>query len=317
MIERPQVSIIIPFLNEETNIQRLGSELKGFVEKNADTKFEIVLVNDGSTDNSREMILTSSFPSNTKLINLSKNYGSHAALRAGILKANGEYITFIYADLQDPIGNIQIMFDEIRKGFDIIWGFRKRTKSASFERLFSKLYSQLMRKYVNRTYPDQGFDIVMFNSKVTAELNKNIENNSSIFLQILNLGFKSNKIYYDKESRKSGKSKWTLQKKIKLLVDSFVAFSFAPVRFVSLVGIIFFITGIIWTIYILFRKLLFDDLASGWPALVSILMVGFGITNIALGIIAEYLWRTLDASRKRPVFIIDEIIELDKNGKQD
>jgi len=100
-----------------------------------------------------------------------------------------------------------------------------------------------------------------------------------------------------------------LSKKIKLLIDSFVAFSFAPIRLVSIVGIAFFIAGILWTAYIIFRKIVFNDLESGWPALVSILMVGFGITNISLGIIAEYLWRTLDASRKRPVFVIDEIIE--------
>jgi dolichol-phosphate mannosyltransferase len=99
---------------------------------------------------------------------------------------------------------------------------------------------------------------------------------------------------------------------MKLFIDSFVAFSFAPIRMVSMVGILFFILGSIWTIYIILRKLIFDDLAPGWPALMAILMVGFGITNISLGIIAEYLWRTLDASRKRPLFIVDEVIELNQ-----
>ena len=129
-------------------------------------------------------------------------------------------------------------------------------------------------------------------------------------LQVLNLGFRQDFIEYQKVSRKAGKSKWTLAKKIKLLIDSFVAFSFAPIRMVSMVGIFFFFTGILWTLYIMFRKIFFNDLEPGWPALVSILMIGFGITNISLGIIAEYLWRTLDASRKRPVFIIDDIKEI-------
>jgi dolichol-phosphate mannosyltransferase len=150
----------------------------------------------------------------------------------------------------------------------------------------------------------------MFDAKVAAELNKNIESNSSIFLQILNLGFASDCIFYDKQLRESGKSKWTFGKKIKLLIDSFVGFSFAPIRLVSVIGIIFFIIGICWAAYIIFRKLVFNDLATGWPALLCVLMVGFGITNISLGIIAEYLWRTLDSSRKRPVFIIDEVMHL-------
>ena len=124
------------------------------------------------------------------------------------------------------------------------------------------------------------------------------------------MGFKSKYADIEKVQRKIGKSKWSVSKKIKLLIDSFVAFSYAPIRFVSFVGILFFIIGVVWTIYIVSRKLLYNDVASGWPALTSILLLGFGITNIGLGIIAEYLWRTLDASRNRPVFIIDEIIEV-------
>ena len=308
--EMPDITIIIPFLNEEDNVPNLGAGLLNFIESNKDILFEIVLVNDGSTDHSVEAIRQARFPTATKLISFSQNFGSHAALRAGILHARGAYITFLYADLQDPVENIVNMFQKAKDGNDIVWANRADTKNSFFERQFSKLYSRLMRNYVNRKYPSKGFDVVMFNNKVKEAVNKNIENNSSVFLQILNMGFKQDFIEYQKLPRKAGKSKWTIAKKIKLLIDSFVAFSYAPIRLVSMIGILFFIGGILWTSYIVFRKLVFNDLAAGWPALISILMIGFGITNISLGIIAEYLWRTLDASRKRPVFIIDEIIEL-------
>jgi polyisoprenyl-phosphate glycosyltransferase len=309
-VTRPDITIIVPFLNEEDNISNLGNGLNTFVKANQSIQFEIILVNDGSTDNSVEAVRNASFPDSTKLISLSQNFGSHAALRAGILHASGTYTTFLYADLQDPVENIINMHQKALAGNQIVWAHRAATQNSFFERQFSKLYSHLMRKYVNRNYPSKGFDVVMFNRKVTDAVNKNIENNSSVFLQILNLGFKQDFIEYQKAPRKAGKSKWTLSKKIKLLIDSFVAFSFAPIRLVSYVGILFFIFGVIWTTYIILRKLILNDLASGWPAIVSILTIGFGITNISLGIIAEYLWRTLDASRKRPVFIIDEIIEL-------
>ena len=167
-----------------------------------------------------------------------------------------------------------------------------------------------MQKYAVPNFPKNGFDIVMFSRRVQDCLNNNIEGNSSLFIQILSLGFKQSAVTYYKKARLVGKSKWTVSKKIKLLIDSFVAFSFAPIRLVSLIGVVFFVLGIVWTGYIVFRKLVFNDLASGWPALMSILMVGFGITNISLGIIAEYLWRTLDASRKRPVFVIEEVADL-------
>jgi dolichol-phosphate mannosyltransferase len=311
MDQSVDITIIIPFLNEEDNVERLGCELTKFTESKPDISFEIILVNDGSKDNSVSAIRKAKFPAQTRLINLSQNYGSHAALRAGIMHAKGDNITFVYADLQDPIDNITRMYEKILEKNDIVWAHRAGTENSLFERTFSKFYSRLMKKYVNKNYPPKGFDVVMFNRKVATELNKNIEANSSIFLQILNLGFEQDYIEYQKLARKAGKSKWTMAKKIKLFIDSFVAFSFFPIRLVSYVGILFFIVGIIWTIYIVLRKIFFDDLAPTWPALVSILMIGFGITNISLGIIAEYLWRTLDASRKRPVFIIDKIIELD------
>lgn len=148
-----------------------------------------------------------------------------------------------------------------------------------------------------------------FNEKVKQELNQNIEANSSVFLQILTLGFKCASILYDKQARKIGKSKWTVAKKVKLFIDSFVAFSYTPIRLVSLTGIILAGVGFLWALYVVGRTVFFKDLNPGWPTLIAVLMIGFGLTNISLGIIAEYLWRTLDASRKRKVFIIDEIIE--------
>jgi dolichol-phosphate mannosyltransferase len=150
----------------------------------------------------------------------------------------------------------------------------------------------------------------MFNRKVADALNRDIQVNSSLFLQILSLGFKQDSIEYDKVERKHGKSKWTINKKIKLLVDSFVAFSFAPIRLVTIVGITLFAGGLLFSFYLLMRKVLFHDLVSGWTMLMTTLSLGFGITNISLGIIAEYLWRTFDAARGRPAFIIDEIIDL-------
>jgi polyisoprenyl-phosphate glycosyltransferase len=174
----------------------------------------------------------------------------------------------------------------------------------------------LMKRFVFSNFPENGFDIVMFTQKVGKEINKNVEGNSSIFLQILGLGFKQSSISYKKVERKTGKSKWTVAKKIKLLVDSFIAFSYAPIRFVTISGITIFLVGSLWTIYTIVRKLLYDNFEAGWPATLSVLLIGFGVTNISLGIIAEYLWRNFDVSRNRPVFIVDETIEIQNYSNQ-
>jgi polyisoprenyl-phosphate glycosyltransferase len=306
-----QVTVIIPVFNEEENIDHLVYALNAYFQNETRFSTEIIFVNDGSSDNTMTKLKNAPHHSYSyKIISFSRNFGSHAALRAGILRAKGDYITFMYADLQDPLTLVSQLYDEMEsKQVDITWAFRKTAEVGRAEKIFSSAYATLMRKYAVHNFPKKGFDIVMFSRKVKACLDTNVENNSSIFIQILSLGFKQSGITYDKLARQLGKSKWTLSKKIKLLIDSFVAFSFAPIRLVSMIGVVFFLLGILWTGYIVFRKIIFDDLASGWPALLSILMVGFGITNISLGIIAEYLWRTLDASRKRPVFVIDEILE--------
>jgi len=310
----PRISIISPFLNESGNIGNYIDSLNNFF-VNKPYSGEVILVDDGSTDNSIELLQGLQFGNyDIKLLKLSKNFGAQAAVRAGIKHATGDYITFLPADLQDPLDLIDRSLEIVReKESDIVYAFRKTTNNSFFESVFSQFYAYMMKKFVNPKFPGKGFDIVFFNKKVKQNLDQNIELNSSIQLQILTLGYSSENVYYDKAERKVGKSKWTFSKKMKLFIDSFVAFSFAPIRLVSMVGIAFFILGSAWTIYIILRKLIFNDLAAGWPALMSILMVGFGITNISLGIIAEYLWRTLDASRKRPLFIIDEVIELKKS----
>jgi polyisoprenyl-phosphate glycosyltransferase len=303
------ISIIIPFLNEADNIARLTTALHDFFAQRTDLTAEVVFVDDGSTDASVALLQQARHNAYTaKIVKLSKNYGSHAALRAGILHAEGAYISFMYADLQDPLALIGQMYEQARAGKEIVWAVRKTTQASFSERVFSQSYAYLMQKYALSNFPTKGFDVVMFGQKVRQALNQNIESNSSIFLQILTMGFAQTTIEYDKQARQAGKSKWTFGKKVKLFVDSFIAFSFAPIRFVTFVGVLLFVLGGLYASYIVGRKLIYNDLQQGWASLIAILMLGFGITNISLGIIAEYLWRTLDASRKRPVFLVEEII---------
>ena len=309
------VSIIIPVYNESDQIPFLVNEIINFNSQhtNNEVNFQYIFVDDGSSDNSFGILKQSlDAIANYKVIKLSRNFGSHAALRAGSMHADGDYVTIIPADLQIPLNEIPTMYQKVNAGLDIVWVVRETPDVGFIEKAFSNFYSALMKKYVNRNFPKDGIESLIYNEKVKKLFNSHVEDNSSFSLQIMSYGFAFDFIKIKKFSRKVGKSKWTIHKKIKLLIDSFAAFSFAPIRLVSLIGIVFFLLGFIGSAYLVLRKLIYNDLSSGWPALYSTLLLGFGITNISLGIIAEYLWRTLDASRKRPVFIIDEIIEIKK-----
>ena len=155
-------------------------------------------------------------------------------------------------------------------------------------------------------------ELVIFNRKIIDLLNNNIESNSSIMLQIMDAGFKNCTISLDYNERSAGVSKWTFSKKIKLFIDSFVAFSFMPIRMVSIIGVLIFILGLIIGVFTLVNKILNPAVPIGYSTIACILALGFGITNIALGIIAEYLWRAYDAARKRPAFIVSSVVDVKK-----
>ncbi len=305
----PDLSIIISFLNEEENIEPLCKCLEIFASQK-EYNIEVVFVDDGSTDRSIEVLENQKISNFTiKLVKLSRNFGSHAATRAGLLNASAPVCVFMGADMQEPLSMVSEMYEKILEGHDLVCAQKREVNVSGFARITSSIYSKAIRRFAIPYYPQKGVNNVMFNNKIKDHLNTHIEANSSIILQIINLGFKCAIIDVDYAARTKGQSKWVLSKKIKMFIDSFVAFSFAPIRFVSILGIVFAIIGFIVALHTLVVKIFnIFPYQAGWPTLISIILIGFGLTNLSLGIIAEYLWRTLDASRNRPVFIVDEVV---------
>lgn len=303
------ISVITPFLNEEESILKYCGHMDN-VAKDMPVDIEIIFVDDGSKDNTVNLLRGFKFKNlKAKIIKLSKNFGAHAAIRAGILHSTGDYAIFMAVDMQEPDDLLERAYSEIIGGYDIVYIDKASIKTSLSEKIFSKIFSFLMRKFAVKNYSSTSTGNIIFSRKVINFLNDNVENNSSIHLQILDCGFKSKSIMMNYNSRDAGKSRWTMSAKIKLFIDSFVAFSFFPLRLVSVMGILMFLGGISYGVYIFIAKMLNPYILLGYPTIVTLLSIGFGITNIALGIIAEYLWRTYDEARARPVFIIDEIYE--------
>lgn len=309
--EAPEVTVVIPFLNEAAAIPTLVATLDRCFAQHPPASLEVLFVDDGSTDDS-VAVLRRQRPAHfrARLVQLARNFGSHAALRAGVETARGRWITFLCADLQDPPELVERMWRRGQEGYDVVWAHRENIPTGLVERVATRIYARLMRRFVSPAFPEHGLDVVMFGPKVARQLNANVEANSSIFLQILTMGFRQSAVSYVRQARAVGESRWTLGRKAKLLIDSFVAFSFAPIRFVSFWGLLLATLGLIWAAYVVGRALVMKDLSPGWPSLVAFLMIGAGVTNISLGIIAEYLWRTLDAARGRPAFVVDEVADL-------
>lgn len=310
--EREQgLTVVVPYLNEADGIEECCKAVDQYA-GTIDFPLEAIFVDDGSTDGTTAIIQKFHFRQikKVKVITFAKNFGSHAAIRAGTLHAQFDVCTWMGSDLQEPIEFLEIAYRKIRQGYDAVYVEKNSVKVSKANRCFSKVYSSLMRKYAVPNYSSGGTSNIVFNWKLIDFINQNIETNSSVALQLMDAGFKSCTISMDFHERFSGVSKWTLSKKIKLFIDSFVAFSFMPIRMISLIGGGMFILGAAFGIFTLVNKILNPAVPLGYSTLATIMALGFGITNISLGIIAEYLWRKFDAARNRPAFIISEVEEI-------
>ena len=304
------ISIIVPFLNEKDVIVSFCKVIDDYA-KEMNFDMEVVFVDDGSIDGTGKMICDYTFSSIycVKLITLSKNYGVDSAIRAGIANATYDICTWVGCDLQDPLELIEIGYNKIRlEKFDAVYIDRANyTRGKLINNFCSNLFTWLIQKIAINNYSSGGINTVVFNKKVKDFLNSNVEANSEIVSQIIDIGFKHCSISMNYNCRLKGSSKWTLPKKIKYAIDMVVSFSFVPIRLVSIVGIGMFIIGLIIGLLTIVNKIIEPEVPLGYSTLTSILSLGFGITNISLGIIAEYLWRTFDVARRRPVYCISEV----------
>lgn len=303
---KPELSIVIPAYNEVACLASLYEAIAGYVES-SEKRLQFVFVDDGSRDDTFATLCSWSLEKACiKVVKLSRNFGSHAAIRAGIYYSDADAVMVYSSDMPEPIEDADRFYQGLLDGYELVYSVR-----TGYEGDFgSKVFSKLIKRFIDESYPAEGLIGVAFGSKIKRELNSDIESNSSVFFQIFRLGFSRLAISTPYCEREAGESKWTLAKKMKLFVDSFVMFSYAPIRVITGFGIAMAFIGLLWAVAIVVLKVFsIFEFAAGWPTMISILLVGFGITNISLGIIAEYLIRTLDAARNSRTFFVDEIIE--------
>ena len=304
------VSIVIPCYFNELNLLKTYKVLKEDVlDKRQDLQFEVICVDDGSKDNTLGVLKDlQALDSRIKIIKFSKNFGEFRAILAGLTHAGGECMAVMSADLQDPPYLITEMIQAWESGEKVVIAARTARKENWLKKLLAHTYYWFLRKLVIEDYPKYGFDFFLIDKQVAQILVDMKEKNSTIYVQLIWTGFKPKVIDYIREDREDGKSMWTYWKRINLFIDTFIVFSYKPIRLISGLGILMSIFGFISAIYFIFEKVFLHNDVAGWTSLVVAVLVLAGVQLIMLGIIGEYIWRNLDETRKRPVFIVDEII---------
>ena len=301
-----QLSIIIPVYKNQDSLGELVQQLKE-MNKKTKTDFEVVFVVDGSPDQSYS-VLTQLLPAcgfRSQLLLLSRNFGSFAAIRAGLQAAVGPFFAVMAADLQESVELPFQFFERLKLGkADIVFGKRNRRSDPFFSALFSQLFWFLYRTSVQKEMPEGGLDVFGCNQVVRNQILILEESNTTLVGLLLWVGFQRDFVLYDRWARVHGKSAWSLKRKIRYLLDSCFAFSDLPIRLLSLVGLGGMGLAVLLGCVILFARLTGSIGVPGYSALASLILFFGGLNAFGLGILGEYLWRTFENTKKRPNFIV-------------
>jgi len=312
------ISIVIPVYFNEPNLPDTIPQLVALEEKLTGYKLELIFVDDGSKDQSLSILLDyqKRFPRQIKVVKLTRNFGAMVALQAGLTVATGDCVGVIAADLQDPPELFLEMASHWEKGVKAIFAVRADREESLLQKAFSNLYYALIKRFAVPGYPAGGFDFFLVDRQVVDEVNKIKEKNTNLMTLVFWLGYQAVFIPYVRRKRAKGKSRWTFGKKIKLFVDTFVSFSYFPIRLFSFLGIIYAVLSFSYGIFVFYFWLTFGIEVQGWVPMMLVLTFTAGLQMTLLGILGEYLWRSLDEARGRPLFVIDTIYDESDESRQ-
>lgn len=306
----PKISIVIPCYYNELNIPITGPALIEN-ERNfpSDVTFEYVYVDDGSKDQTLKALLDlkQKYPEKIKVVKLAGNVGSYNAIVAGTEYSTGDCVSVITADLQDPPELIAKMYDYWLKGIKFVVANRTNREESFIKKTLANTFQYLIKKHALPNIPKGGFDFVLFDKQLKEELIKIKEKNTNSLYLLAWMNFEMVSIPYTRLERKVGVSKWTFKKRMKLFIDSFVSFSYLPLRLITILGFLTGFSTLIYAMVVIFLKLTGNVPVSGWSSMMLVILLTSSFQMIGIGVLGEYMWRVLEASRNRPLYIVDKV----------
>lgn len=306
---RELVSVVVPVYFNAESLPRLAARLRTVADAAdaADHDLEVVFVDDGSRDGSWDRIveITRAWPA-ARGVRLTRNFGSQMAIVAGLAEARGAAAAVLSADLQEPPELLPEMVAAWRRGATAVLAVRRSRPEGWTARAASGLYYRSLQRLAFAEMPAGGFDCFLIGRPAIDFLVAGGETNTSLPGLLLWAGFPVALVPYDRVAREEGESRWTFGKKLKFFVDSVVAFSFAPLRWMSLAGAVLALLAFAYAAFLVAYKLIHDQPIHGWTSLMVALTFFSGVQLLSLGVLGEYLWRTLDAARARERFLIRE-----------
>lgn len=301
-----QISVVVPVYFNAESLPRVAERLRE-VESRADFSLEVIFVDDGSGDESwaRIQAITAGWPA-ARGIRLTRNFGSQMAIVAGLHETRGDAAATLSADLQEPPELLLKLVEAWRGGATAALAVRASRPEPWPTRAAANLYYRTLRRLAFASMPAGGFDCFLIGRPAIDFLTESREVHTSLPGLILWAGFPTALVAYERMPRQEGQSRWTFARKVKFFIDSVISFSYAPLRWMSVLGALLALVAFGYAGLILMLKLIADQPIRGWTSLMVALAFFSGVQLLCLGILGEYLWRTLDAARGRKGFLVRE-----------
>lgn len=303
---RRRISVVVPVYFNEESLPRLAERLRE-VASGADYELEVIFVDDGSKDDSWRRIteIAGSWPQ-ARGVRLTRNFGSQMAILAGLQEVAGDAAAVLSADLQEPPELLPRMLEAWRRGATAVLAVRKGRPERWRTRAAANLYYRVLRLLALSEMPAGGFDCFLIGRPAIDFLVEVREIHATLPGLLLWSGFPTALVPYERLARQQGRSRWTLAKRVKLFIDSVISFSYAPLRWMSIAGAVLAFLAFAYAGLLIVLKIFRGQPIQGWTSLMVAVTFFSGVQLLSLGILGEYLWRTLDAARARKGFLVRE-----------
>lgn len=307
------LSVVVPMYYEEKVAETCYQRIRSVLNQIEGMDYELIFVNDGSQDATLPILKTiAANDPKVKVISFSRNFGHQIAITAGIDYAKGDAVVVIDADLQDPPELIKQMLEKWKEGYKVVYARRITRKGESvFKRVTAKGFYRLMNRLTDVAIPLDTGDFRLMDRQVVDELKKIKERNRFVRGIISWIGFKQTAVDYVREPRFAGETKYPLRKMLKFALDGITSFSSKPLKLALNIGFFSLFIGLLLILYAIGSKLVYPETTiSGWTSLMIIIVFFGGIQLITIGIIGEYIARIYDESKERPLYIVEEKINV-------
>lgn len=310
------ISVIVPCFNEEPVIRETHRRLIAVLERLNPLDYELVYVNDGSSDRTQEILRELQTANrSTRVILLSRNFGHQNAVTAGLEHTTGDAVVVLDADLQDPPELISEMTERWRGGDDVVYGLRiERAGETYFKLWTAKIFYRLLNRFSKVKTPLDVGDFRLMSRRVVNALMAMPERDRFLRGMVSWVGFKQSAVFYRRAPRFAGESKYSLFKMVGFAVDGILSFSFAPLRLAMFSGFLAICLALAGIIYALLLRLYTTDWVRGWASIfVAVLFMG-GVQLISIGIIGEYIGRIYGEVKQRPLYLVQERLGFKDTG---